>query len=129
MKNWFLFSCFMLFLCIALWGCTLKTVDTSETGMAKAYVPKVLIATQHTKFKRRVVSEIKDSLKNNSYYIKVIDVRKLKNESTANYNAVVIINRCMAGRPDPRVESFINDVQDKNKIVMLTTGRMESWKP
>ena len=35
----------------------------------------------------------------------------------------------MAGRPDPRVESFIVDVQEKNKIVLLTTGVMESWKP
>ena len=124
-----LFSSFMLSLYIVHFGCALKTVDTSETGIRKEYVPKVLIATQQTKFKRSVVNEIRDSLENNSCYIKVIDVRKLKNESTANYNAVVIINKCMAGRPDPRVESFIIDVQEKNKIVLLTTGVMESWKP
>ena len=35
----------------------------------------------------------------------------------------------MAGRPDPRVESFIIEVQEKNKVVLLTTGLMDSWKP
>jgi hypothetical protein len=110
-------------------GCTLKTVDTSETGVEKDGISRILIATQKTKYKRVVVSEIKGALENNSFYIKVIDVKKLRNESTHQYNAIIIINRCIAGRPDPRVESFIVDVREKNKIVLLTTGIMDSWKP
>ena len=35
----------------------------------------------------------------------------------------------MAGRPDPRVESFIDVIPDKGKLVVLTTGRLDSWKP
>jgi hypothetical protein len=75
------------------------------------------------------VSEIKDTLADNVYYIKVVDVKWLPNESVGDYSAIVIINRCMAGRPDPRVESFIDNVQDKNKVIILTTGRMDSWRP
>lgn len=79
-------------------GCTLKTVDTSETGSRKVSAAKVLIASQQTKFKRSLVSEIRTSLQKNDYYIKIIDVRGLRDETTLNYDAVVILNKCMAGR-------------------------------
>jgi hypothetical protein len=75
------------------------------------------------------LSWIRDTLENNSIYIKVIDVKKLTYESTESYHAVIILNACMAGRPDPRVESFIDDAPEKEKLIILTTGRLESWKP
>ena len=31
--------------------------------------------------------------------------------------------------PAAIVESFIDNIQDKNKLVVLTTGRLDSWKP
>jgi hypothetical protein len=87
------------------------------------------LATQNSKFKRAVVSEIHDRMKQNAVYLKIIDVRGLKNQSAAEFSAVVIINRCLAGRPDPRVESFIDREPQKNKIIVLTTGIRDSWKP
>jgi hypothetical protein len=110
-------------------GCSLKTVDTSETGDKTTAKSKVLIATQKSRFKDEVVSEIKKVLDDKVKYIKVVDVKWLPNESVDNYRAIVIINACMAGRPDPRVESFIDTIQDKKKLVVLTTGRLDSWKP
>jgi hypothetical protein len=112
-----------------LGGCTLKTVDTLETGEKDAPQSRVLIATQASKFKDAVVLEIRDRLAENSCYIKVIDLKRLMDESTADYHAVVILSQCMAGRPDPRVETFIDAVPQKNKVVLLTTGALESWKP
>jgi hypothetical protein len=35
----------------------------------------------------------------------------------------------MAGRPDPRVESFIDRESQKNKLIVLTTGIRDSWTP
>ena len=110
-------------------GCTLKNVDTIETGDKATVKTKVLIVTQKSRFKGEVVSEIKKALGKNIFYIKVVDVKWLPNESVDHYSAIVILNRCMAGRPDPRVESFIDNIQDKNKLVVLTTGRLDSWKP
>ena len=121
--------CFVSLVCMLYIGCTLKTMDTSETGSRKSSTAKVLIASQKTKFKRTLVSEIRSSLQKNDYYIKVIDVRGLRNESIQNYDAIVILNKCMAGRPDPRVEDFIEVADQKNKIVLLTTGKLDSWKP
>jgi hypothetical protein len=110
-------------------GCTLKTIDTIETGDRTTVKSRVLIAAQKSRFKGEVVSEIKKALGKNVFYIKVVDVKWLPDESVDRYSAIVILNRCMAGRPDPRVESFIDNLQDKNKLVVLTTGGLNSWKP
>ena len=122
-------SCILMICFLTSFGCTLKTVDSIETGDKTTVKSKVLIATQKSQFKGEVVSEIKKALGKNIFYIKVVDVKWLPNESVDHYSAIVILNRCMAGRPDPRVESFIDNIQDKNKLVVLTTGRLDSWKP
>ena len=114
---------------LTFFGCTLKTVETTEAGNQKSLKGKVLIATQKSQFKRTVVSEIQDNLGDNVFYVRVVDVKWLPNESADDFNAIVILNRCMAGRPDPRVESFVDAIPDKNKVILLTTGRRGSWKP
>lgn len=114
---------------LAFFGCTLKAVETTETGNQKSLKGKVLIATQNSQFKRTVVSEIQENLEDNVFYVRVVDVKWLPNESAADFNAIVILNRCMAGRPDPRVESFVDDIPDKKRVILLTTGRLDSWKP
>lgn len=121
--------CILVLCCLAFFGCTLKAVDTMETGDKTAVKSKMLIATQKSRFKDEVVSEIKKALGDIVFYVKVLDVRLLPNESVDDYHAIVILNRCMAGRPDPRVESFIDTVQDQKKVIVLTTGRLDSWKP
>jgi hypothetical protein len=114
---------------MASFGCTLKSVDTMETGDKTTAKSKVLIVTQRSRFKGEVISEIKKALAENVFYIKVVDVKWLPNESVDRYSAIVILNQCMAGRPDPRVEIFIDNIQAKKKLVLLTTGRLDSWKP
>ncbi len=119
----------MILMSLVVWGCASQPVATVESGQPAASNQKVLVATQNSKFKRAVVSEIYDGLNQNSIYLKIIDVKALKHHTAAEFSAVVIINRCMAGRPDPRVESFIDHEPQKNKIIVLTTGIQESWKP
>ena len=119
----------IIFMSLVVWGCASQPVATVESGPPAAYDTKVLVATQNSKFKQAVVSEIYDELDHNSIYLKIVDVKSLKNQSSAEFSAVVIINKCMAGRPDPRVESFIDREPQKNKIIVLTTGIRGSWKP
>jgi hypothetical protein len=116
-------------LSVLFFGCTMGTVDTMETGDRAIQQSWVLIATQKSDFKLAVIHEIRDTLENNSCYIKVVDVKRLPYETTDGYNAIIILNKCMAGRPDPRVETFIDNVPQKEKIILLTTGRLDSWKP
>ena len=119
----------LVILKLSLLGCAIGTVDTIESGNRAAEQSRVLIATQKSDFKQAVIQAIRDTLEKNYSYIKVIDVKRLPHESTDAYNAVILLNECMAGRPDPRVESFIDDSPEKDKLVVLTTGRLDSWKP
>jgi hypothetical protein len=114
---------------LILLGCTLKAAETTEVGDRTSPTARVLIATQKSKFKQTVVSEIRNNLVDKVSYVKVVDVKWLPYESADDYHSIVILNRCMAGRPDPRVESFVDDMPDKQKVVLLTTGRLDSWKP
>ena len=118
-----------IWISLLLWGCASQPVATVESSHTADSNKKVLVATQNSKFKRAVVSEIYDELSQNAVYLKIIDVKGLKNQTAEKYSAVVIINRCMAGRPDPRVESFIDREPQKNKIIVLTTGMLDSWTP
>jgi hypothetical protein len=122
-------NCLLIITLMAFIGCALKTVDTTEAGNPDSLKRKVLIATQKSKFKTTMVSEIRNNLEDDVFYIKVVDVKWLPNESSDDFNAIVILNRCMAGRPDPRVESFVDSTPQKNKVVLLTTGQLDSWEP
>ena len=122
-------SCILVVCIMTSFGCTLKSVDTMEIGDKTTAKSKVLIVSQKSRFKGEVVSEIKKALAENVFYIKVVDIKWLPSESVDRYSAIVILNQCMAGRPDPRVEIFIDNIQAKNKLVLLTTGRLDSWKP
>lgn len=120
---------FLIWMSLVVWGCASQPLATVESKPPATSDRKVLVATQNSKFKRAVVSEIQEELNRNSIYLKIIDVKNLKNQSISEFSAIVIINRCMAGRPDPRVESFIDSEPRKNKIIVLTTGILDSWKP
>ena len=120
---------FLILISLMVWGCASQPVATVENGPVAASNLKVLVATQNSKFKQAVVSEIYDELKRNSIYLKIVDVKYLKSQSTGEFSAVVIISKSMAGRPDPRVESFIDSHPQKDKFIVLTTGLSDSWKP
>ncbi len=125
MKNWLPYLLLGLF----FWSCASPPVETTESIPDADSQSRVLIATQRTKFKKEVVSEIRRALDRNSIYIKTVDLKNLRYQDTDAFSAIVIINRAMAGRPDPRVESYIDYEPQKNKIVILTTGMMDAWKP
>ena len=120
---------FLIFTSLVVWGCASAPVETTESGQPAVSKGSVLIATQKTKFKQTVVSEIRKALNQNSIYIKIVDVKNLRYQGTQDFSAVVIINRALAGRPDPRVESYIDNEPQKNKIIILTTGILDAWKP
>jgi hypothetical protein len=110
-------------------ACGPRRVPTSESNGVAGVSPRVLIASQQTRFKNAVVAEIREHLRQRSISLKIIDVRGLQYESADDYQSIVILNACMAGRPDPRVETFVDFIAGKEKVVLLTTGALGSWRP
>ena len=61
---------FLIFLSLALWGCVSPPLETTQSSSVAVKKNRVLIATQKTKFKEALVSDIRNALNNNSIYIK-----------------------------------------------------------
>ena len=105
-----------------------KDIAPSEVNSPK--VPqKVLIASRAGTYKNALVEKIKQTLKNDSVYIKCIGLSQLKNENTDGYGAIVCINTCMAWDWDRNVRSFLKSRKDTRTVIVLTTSGSGDWVP
>jgi hypothetical protein len=90
---------------------------------------KLLIATQGSTFKNKITSNITDYYKNDSIYIKVIDVSQLPEINPINYEAIVLIHTWENWKPPKEVQSFIEkNISNQDHIVVLTTSGKGSYK-
>ena len=129
MRYWKRRSALLVATLIISTGCTGGTVVTHDTMPIEQSHHKLLIATQQSRFKTELVTEIRAGLSRKPVAIRTIDIRQLAQEDTSQYNGILLVNKCMAGRPDPRVEAFIDGFPAKHKIIVLTTGVRDSWTP
>lgn len=83
---------------------------------------KILIASRESEFKNKIVQTIKEDLKSQAVYIKVIGIESLKDEDANHYSAVVILNTAMGWKADRKVESFLANFGDLKTIIVLTTS-------
>jgi hypothetical protein len=113
---------------LVFFGCAARAVKTTEWGDVRAD-QRVLIATQRSEFKEAVVSRILEDLRKDLCYVKVIDLRGLKDEPTAEYDAVIVVNTCKAWSLSRGASRFVKDFEDKEKVVLLTTAGGGDWMP
>ncbi len=125
-KEWRIIVVFLWLLLVAS-ACTLQKVKTVEIGEQVSMKHKMLIATEYGEFKTTVVDGIIAALKNEPLYVKVIDVTQLKEENAADFDAILIINTCMAWNLSPEVLAFIDKVKSKDRLIVLATAGDEQW--
>ena len=90
---------------------------------------KVLIATQGSAFKKQLVAEIIERLKQQSVYIRVIDVTALGGVNEADWNAIILINTCESGKMQADVNAYLERLKQPEKVILLTTSGSGDWKP
>ena len=101
-------------------GCA-SQVEVIERGDRNCE-KRVLIATQQSEFKDAVVAGIVEELGKEPCYVKVIDLKKLTEESIAHYSALVIVTTCKIGRLNRHARKLFKHVQEEEgKIILLTT--------
>jgi hypothetical protein len=91
---------------------------------------KVLITAQKSDYKSLVVEELTAKLQSVTARVEVTGLNALKEIDPAQYDALVLINTCMAWEPDPRAVRFLNahpEVQERT--VLFTTSGDGSWLP
>lgn len=105
-----------------------KDIETSELNQA-FLEDKVLIASRSSEFKNAIIEKIEEAMKNDSVYVKFTGLKKLRDEDHDRYNAIGLINTCMAGGMDPIAKDFLKNQKGKNNIVILTTSGGGDWLP
>jgi len=83
---------------------------------------RILIATQGSDYKNRLVADIISSFYYDSIYIKIIDVQELGKEKSIAWDAIVIMHTWELNEPPKPVSNFIEQVIDQRKLVVVTTS-------
>ncbi|MDM8515484.1 hypothetical protein QUF76_04735 [Desulfobacterales bacterium HSG16] len=107
-----------------------KSIQPFETGNISA-TARVLIAAQASEFKENILTKIVNGFEKEPVYIKVIDIQKLKKESAENFQAIVIINTCVAWRMSAAAADFIKKTKENQKyrVILFSTADDENWLP
>ncbi len=88
---------------------------------------KVLIATQGSGFKSKVVSNIVEELKDKSVYIKVIDVGNLPETNTEEWNSIVILTSIQMGQMGNGVDEYLSGKNNYDKILLINLGSVNNY--
>jgi hypothetical protein len=113
---------FMGFLLWYQWRYAMKTATPFEVN-APSSAQRLLIATQGSAFKNTVVQGLVYHYKQDSIFMKIIDVADLEKTNPEDFRALVIIHTWENWKPPASVKSFLEKNEAfKNKIVVFTTS-------
>lgn len=89
----------------------------------------LLIATQGSDFKNKVTQGVVDRYKQDSLYIKVIDISGLGEIDPTDFTAIVVIHTWENWKPPVAVKSFLERTAAQgDKIIVLTTSGEGTYK-
>ncbi|MDA3837571.1 MAG: hypothetical protein PF574_01160 [Candidatus Delongbacteria bacterium] len=102
-------------------------IEPFEAG-EKASSEKVLIASQGSEYKNMFVKKIIEKLKNDSLFIKVIDVTEIEKENIDDFKAVLIINSIEMYDMQENAKGFLSS-GNIDKVIMVATSGNGSMGP
>jgi hypothetical protein len=83
---------------------------------------RVLIGGVTSPFKEAIVKSIIDSLLKDSVFVKTVGIGKLKKEKATAWNAVLLLNTCMAWEINYKVRKFAKAFPEYRSFVVVTTS-------
>jgi hypothetical protein len=134
-KSLRLIALISLALCLAQTSCVVPRLIWPQSDIARSDLnlpsseKSVLVASRASEFKDAVVARLRQDLAAAPAYVKFIGLDDLEREDAAAYDAVVIMNTCMAWGLDPKVDGFLKRSKDRSNIVVLTTSGNGTWMP
>lgn len=97
---------------------TARTLEIPGTATG----PKVLIATQGSRFKDAVVNGLLDHLMQKSAHVRVIDVTALPGINETDWDVLVLIHTWEMRKPPVEVKTFVARAQHDKLVVVTTSG-------
>lgn len=89
----------------------------------------LLVASRSSEFKDALVGSIEEGFEGESVAITFIGLQDLRDESAEDYDAVILINTCIAWSLDPQVDTFLHKYRDEGNIIVVTTSGDGRWEP
>ncbi len=83
---------------------------------------RVLIAGASSDFRESVVRSVVDSLTVDSFFVKVTRFKDLRNEDPSNWDAIVLVNTCIAWDIENRVRKYIAGNSSYRRFILFTTS-------
>lgn len=100
---------------------SMKPSASYERGLPS--LPRhVLIATQGSRFKDRLVAGLAAQVAARVAYVKVIDVAKLSGIREKDWHAIVIVHTWQYGRPPEVVSDFAARLAAPDEVIYVTTS-------
>ncbi len=119
---------FVGFLVWYQWRYAMKTATSYEVN-ALSEDRKLLIATQGSAFKNTVAQGLVEYYKQDSIYMKIIDVADLEKVHPEDFSALVILHTWENWKPPASVKSFVQENKAQtNKMVIFTTSGEGNYK-
>jgi hypothetical protein len=98
-----------------------RDIDQREAGYPDAE-QTLLVASRSSEFKEALVRIVRDAFEEESVAVTLIGLENLRDEKAGDYDAVVLINTCIAWSLDPQVDAFLHKYRDASNIIVVTTS-------
>jgi hypothetical protein len=99
----------------------MKPSVSYESG-APSLPHHVLIATQGSPFKNRLVEGLVAQLAAHATYVKVIDVAGLSGIQEKDWQAIVIVHTWEMGKPPRAISDFVARLASRDNVIDVTTS-------
>lgn len=96
-------------------------IDPYQVGKQDAHF-KVLIASQGSEFKDKLLNDLVQQLESDRIYMSIIDVTSLEKENVTDWNAIVIIHTTQAHRMPKSVRTYLERFSSLSKVVLVATS-------
>jgi hypothetical protein len=99
----------------------MEEITSWEAGPASA-PQRVLIASQGSGFKDRLVADLVAGLAQHQLHVKVIDVSDLADTNDVDWQVIVIVHTWEFGKPPRVVADFLGRSRDRRRIIGISTS-------
>ena len=96
-------------------------IDPYQVGNPDSHI-KVLIASQGSEFKDKLLNDLVQQLKSDKMYMSIIDVTSLEKENVTDWSAVVIIHTTQAHHMPKSVRTYLERFSSLSKVVLVATS-------
>jgi hypothetical protein len=96
-------------------------IDPYQVGDPNAQ-QKILIASQGSDFKYKLLDDLVPQLKGDNVYLSIIDCTTLKKDNSTDWNAIVIIHTTKAHQMPKYVSTYLKRFSDLSRFVLVSTS-------